>query len=173
MKFQPRAHKCMHIDHMHGDKGNHMHGAKVDNTISSSPPQPLRPPRISSKTKRPPTYLQHYHCNIAPTSITNQSSLSISFPFHNVISYSSLSSLHKDFALVVSSMTESTIYAQVVKHEYWKEAMNKEIEALELKNTWTITDLPQVKWPIGWKWVFWIKYKFDGTIECHKARLVS
>ena len=52
-------------------------------------------------------------------------------------------------------------------------AINKEINALELNNTWYLTDLPKGKKPIGCKWVFKIKYNADGTIERYKARLVA
>lgn len=51
--------------------------------------------------------------------------------------------------------------------------MDKEIEALELTNTWTLTALPPGKIPIGCKCVYKTKYKLDGTIEGHKARLVA
>lgn len=51
--------------------------------------------------------------------------------------------------------------------------MAKEISALELNHTWTLTLLPPSKSPIGCKWVYKIKYHADGTIERYKARLVA
>ena len=47
--------------------------------------------------------------------------------------------------------------------------MDKEIQTLELNNTWTLTPLPPGKIPIGRKWVYRIKYHSDGTIERYKA----
>jgi hypothetical protein len=49
--------------------------------------------------------------------------------------------------------------------------MHAEISTLELNNTWTIVDLPFHKQPIGCKWVYKLKYKADGSIERHKAKL--
>ena len=51
--------------------------------------------------------------------------------------------------------------------------MDKEIEALEVNNTWTLTQLPLGKSPIGYKWVYRIKYLLDGTIERYKAQLIA
>ena len=51
--------------------------------------------------------------------------------------------------------------------------MDKEIEALEVNNTWTLTPLPPGKSTIGYKWVYRVKYLLDGTIERNKARLVA
>ena len=50
--------------------------------------------------------------------------------------------------------------------------MRKEIQALEDNETWTVEDLPPGKKAIGSKWVYKIKYNFDGSIERCKAFLV-
>ena len=44
----------------------------------------------------------------------------------------------------------------------WKKAVQDEIDALEKNGTWTITNLPVGKRPVGCKWIFTIKYKADG-----------
>ena len=51
--------------------------------------------------------------------------------------------------------------------------MQAELVATESKQTWSIVPLPPNKHSIGCKWVYKIKYKFDGTIERYKARLVA
>lgn len=51
--------------------------------------------------------------------------------------------------------------------------MKAEIQALKDNNTWSITDLPPGKHPIGCKWVFKVKYLASGAIERYKARLVA
>jgi len=60
-----------------------------------------------------------------------------------------------------------------MKDEKWKSAMSSEIDAQERNHSWTIEDLPQGKQAIGSKWVYKLKYKLDGTLERHKARLVA
>ena len=47
----------------------------------------------------------------------------------------------------------------------WRQAMAKEIRALEDNHTWTLEDLPQGKHPISQKYVYRVKYKSEGPIE--------
>ncbi|RVW69728.1 Retrovirus-related Pol polyprotein from transposon RE1 [Vitis vinifera] len=60
---------------------------------------------------------------------------------------------------------------EALKISEWKKAVQDEIDALEKNGTWTITDLPVGKRPVGCKWIFTIKYKADGSVERFKARL--
>ena len=61
---------------------------------------------------------------------------------------------------------EPTTYAEAAKEECWRDAMRKEIQALEENGTWTLVDLPPGKKSIGSKWVYKIKYHSDGSVEC-------
>ena len=51
--------------------------------------------------------------------------------------------------------------------------MLEEIEAIERNKTWELSNLPLNKHPIDVKWVFKVKFKPDGSIAKHKARLVA
>ena len=51
--------------------------------------------------------------------------------------------------------------------------MDKQIEALEVNNTWTLAPSPPGKTAIGCKCVYRIKYLPDGSIERYKAHLVA
>ena len=51
--------------------------------------------------------------------------------------------------------------------------MKVEMDALEKNKTWGFQELPQGKKLVGCKWVFTVKYKADGSLEQHKAKLVA
>ena len=40
-------------------------------------------------------------------------------------------------------------------------------------HTWELVDLPPSAKTIGYKWIFKIKLKQDGSIEKYKARLIA
>jgi hypothetical protein len=52
---------------------------------------------------------------------------------------------------------------------HWKEAMDCEIDALEKAGTWTTVSCPADKNIVGYKWVFRLKHKADGSIEKYKV----
>ena len=51
--------------------------------------------------------------------------------------------------------------------------MAAKIDALEQNHTWSVVPLPPNKRVVGYKWLFRIKYKANGSIERYKARLVA
>ncbi|GKB79963.1 zinc finger, CCHC-type containing protein [Tanacetum coccineum] len=55
---------------------------------------------------------------------------------------------------------------------FWKEAIDDEIGSIMEKNTWVLSDLPSGCKPLGCKWIFKRKMKFNGTIDKFKDRLV-
>ena len=56
--------------------------------------------------------------------------------------------------------------------QYWKEAVNSEVESILNNHMWELVDLPPGNKPLGYKWIFKRKLKDDGTIDKYKARLV-
>ena len=46
------------------------------------------------------------------------------------------------------------------------------MDALEKNATWDLVELPRKKTPMGYRWVFTVKYKEDGSLKSYKARLV-
>ncbi|CAI7770809.1 unnamed protein product [Closterium sp. NIES-53] len=58
--------------------------------------------------------------------------------------------------------------------EKWREAMDRELAALEKRGTWDLIPIEKTvnKIVLTGKWVFRVKTKADGTYEKHKARWV-
>ncbi|KAJ0490450.1 putative RNA-directed DNA polymerase [Helianthus annuus] len=79
----------------------------------------------------------------------------------------------KPFLAAITLNNEPKHYNQAVQDVKWREAMQREIKALEENNTWTLAELPKGKRAIDSKWVYKIKYKPNGEIERYKARLVA
>lgn len=121
--------------------------------------------------------MQDFHCqqaSVNPLSHLNSKACTgTSFPLSHVISYDKLSSSFKAFTTSISSHIEPTFYNETVRDPQWRNATTSELDALELNPTWTLTDLPLRKVTIGCKWVYKIKYNYDGSIERYKTRLVA
>ncbi|PKI42604.1 hypothetical protein CRG98_037017 [Punica granatum] len=69
----------------------------------------------------------------------------------------------------LDSKVEPTSYQDAAPNPRWRQAMAKEIKALESNGTWTIEDLPPGKRPIACKWVYKTKRRVDGSIKRYKA----
>lgn len=51
--------------------------------------------------------------------------------------------------------------------------MKVEYDALMKNKTWRLEELPLGKKPIGYKWVYKVKYNADSTHDRYQARLVA
>ncbi|KAK3033514.1 hypothetical protein RJ639_032743 [Escallonia herrerae] len=140
------------------------------------------PPVVPSKrTRQVSKNLSGYNYtlppSLAPPSSTSHSSSpsanSTVYPLSHNISYSKFSRTHTAFLAAISSVDKPKYFSQAVKHAHWKDAMAKEISALEANNTWTLMPLPSGKRAIDSKWVYKVKFHPDGTVERYKARLVA
>lgn len=131
------------------------HTENVDKNITDAPPPQQRK---SERNTRLPKYLADYHCNTS----THWCGL---VQHKEIQKAKCATTQHSDFF-------EPRSFKKAISYPHWKEAMNKEILALE-DNTWDVVTLPMGKKAIGCKWIFKVKQKADGTIERYKARLVA
>nr|GEU94564.1 ribonuclease H-like domain-containing protein [Tanacetum cinerariifolium] len=97
----------------------------------------------------------------------------VTYGVKKYMNYTKLSRVNMCFATSLNKYVETTCLSKALSGHNWVEAMNNEIEALNMNNTWTICDLPIGRKPIGSKWLWKIKYKASGDIERYKARIVA
>ncbi|KAH9656854.1 hypothetical protein KPL70_022837 [Citrus sinensis] len=57
--------------------------------------------------------------------------------------------------------------------EFWKKAMNQEMESMYSNKVWELVEAPNGVKPIGCKWIYKRKRGVDGKVETFKARLVA
>uniref|UniRef100_A0A2N9HZF7 Reverse transcriptase Ty1/copia-type domain-containing protein n=1 Tax=Fagus sylvatica TaxID=28930 RepID=A0A2N9HZF7_FAGSY len=68
----------------------------------------------------------------------------------------------------------SPLFTLVVSSDpLWQQAMKEELNALLKTCTWNLVDLLARKSAIGFKWMYKIKTRSDGTVDRYKARLVA
>lgn len=77
------------------------------------------------------------------------------------------------YSTTISHITVHTSYSRVVTQPYWKKAKQKEVQALQENHTWDIIPCSPSIRPTGCKWVYSVKFHFDGLLECYKARLLA
>ncbi|KAI1004927.1 hypothetical protein K3495_g3289 [Podosphaera aphanis] len=80
-------------------------------------------------------------------------------------------------ALVCEDIPIPRSYKQAIADpmfgKMWKKAIDEEIQALTLNQTWEEAFVPTDANLISTKWVFTVKLKPDGTLDRFKARLVA
>ncbi|GJZ90439.1 putative RNA-directed DNA polymerase [Tanacetum coccineum] len=108
-----------------------------------------------------------------PTSTSNQVTSTVRYPISNFVSYDKFSTNHKAFLAAITNNDEPKCFKQAAQDARWREAMQKEVKALEKNGTWTLEYLPEGKRAIDSKWVYKIKFKPNGEVERYKARLVA
>ena len=89
------------------------------------------------------------------------------------LKYNSLAAHHYAYMVKVVEVQEPTCFEEVVGMLEWDQAMDEEMAALDVNNTWDLAPLLEGKKAIGCKWVYKVKHNADGSISRYKARLVA
>ena len=59
----------------------------------------------------------------------------------NYVACANFSNAHRNYLATVTKIVKLKYFYEAAKDEKWREAMAKEIEALELNKTWTVGEL--------------------------------
>ena len=78
----------------------------------------------------------------------------------------------QDLAMYIEA-GETRTYEEAADNSTWNKEMECEIQAIEKKQHWILTDLPTRIRVIGVKWIYKTKLNERGEIDEHKARLVA
>ena len=65
----------------------------------------------------------------------------------------------------VAEVCEPESYAEAAKDDNWRAAMEEEIHTLAENETWDLVDTPKGVKPIGFRWMYKVKYNTDGSIN--------
>ncbi|KAJ3679560.1 hypothetical protein LUZ60_017571 [Juncus effusus] len=68
---------------------------------------------------------------------------------------------------------EPSCFEEAKGNKSWEDAMDEEMQALRKNKTWNLVPKPKRVDPVTCKWVYKLKCKADGSVECYKARLVA
>lgn len=135
--------------------------------VAAVPPPPIRK---STRPHKVPSYLRDYSCAFAHSLASTKHIFGAPFDIAHSLTYSHLEPAYPFYLMTITTChQEPQHFFQAVKDPIRKEAMDKEIQALEKDNT----PLPPSKTPIGCKWVYKIKLNLDGTIERYQAQLMA
>ncbi len=95
--------------------------------------------------------------------------------YPDVDSTSTKGKIQKPMANLATIRFEPTTYEEAINcpdADKWMQAMKNELASHKEHGTWILVDKPAKASPLKCRWVFKIKSKTDGTIDCYKARLV-
>ena len=140
-------------------------------SLSESPPYITDVP--SHASYKLPALLIDVPTDTAPT--VDHAGSSDSHALRRSHQVTTLSSHLHDFHCfsALASLQEPQTFHEASSNPLWQQAMKEELDALHKTGTWDLVDLPSGKSAIGCKWVYKIKTRSDGTVDCYKARLVS
>lgn len=157
---------------------HYAHDALPNDSISLSDSIPIAvtnpsadPPLIRKSTRvhKVPVYLKDFACTAAtalPSTTALSHPSSSPYDISACSTYSHLDPEYKSYLMTVSEgHSTPQNFFQAVLDPLWREAMDKEIQALEATKTWVLTPLPPSKRPVGCKWVYKVKLNADGSVD--------
>ncbi|MCO5547474.1 hypothetical protein L7F22_000924 [Adiantum nelumboides] len=89
------------------------------------------------------------------------------------LTYDSYVARHFAYMAKIVQDKEPTCFDEAIGNMKWEQAMDEEMAALDVNETWELVPLPEGKKSIGCKWVYKVKPNADGSISRYKARLVA
>ncbi|WRX25038.1 Reverse transcriptase [Theobroma cacao] len=95
------------------------------------------------------------------------------YPIANHVCTRRLSRPLKAFVDKLSSEHTPSTIQEALNDSKWIQVINEEMITLKNMNMWRLIPLLEGKKVVGYKWVFSIKYKADGSIDWYKARLLN
>ncbi|KAK1406643.1 hypothetical protein QVD17_42133 [Tagetes erecta] len=166
------------VDFDHVNEGSHANlkdNEPILETTQHEPESSELPRQKRNKVR--PKHFDDYEVKLPPSidheqSTFNQQSSTV-HPLAQFISYDKFTNKHKAFLASITTNKVPKHFNQAAQDMKWREAMKKEIKALEENETWSLEKLPEGKRAIDSKWVYKIKYKPNGDVERYKARLVA
>ncbi|CAH9096007.1 unnamed protein product, partial [Cuscuta epithymum] len=161
-------------DDIHGKKILEPHAISDSLDVSSQTPTTVDI-RRGNRARQLPKHLTDYDVDLPPSLDHSRltANRAVMYPMSNFITYERFSNKHKAFLAAITSHDEPKRFSQAILVPIWREAMQREIRALEENGTWTLVPLPPGKKVVDSKWVYKIKYKPNGDVERYKARLVA
>ena len=115
----------------------------------------------------------YYYSLLRGPTYSNSVSLTKQYPISLYITDLAFSPQHQTFLVATLADQEPSSYSEAQNNAKWVSAIKEELAALEANHTWDLQPLPDRKRPIGCRWVYKMKHKFDGSVERYKARLVA
>ena len=84
-----------------------------------------------------------------------------------------LSPADKNFIVRLNTTIIPNTVSEALTKRVWKDAMREEMSVLDKNKTWEIIERPKGKNIVDCKWIFTLKYKADGSLKGHKAKLIA
>lgn len=128
-----------------------------DFLVYSKPQQELEPPNTAEIR---PTFDPNLDLPIAHRKGRRQ----CTYPIAKFISYKHIPNHSYSFITSLDSISIPKNIIEALSKPEWKKAMIKEMNALELNNTWDLVTLPNSKKAIGCRWIYTVKMNPNGTV---------